>query len=306
MNQPMVGVIGSINVDLLLKVRDLPGPGHTVLGAGGTLSPGGKGSNQALAAARQRVAVAMVGAVGDDAHAEAALVYLQKAGVDLRHVHRVAGPTGLAVVAVDDRGENNIIVVPGANSAVTPSMVGSALAELKGCPVVVLQGEIPEETTELTAKSLAGPGTRIVLNLAPVIGLSPETILLADPLIVNEHEAGQALVKLLSVVPAPHSDPVEHGRALCRALLGAGLASVIVTLGSKGAAVGQHDGVEIVAARRVSVVDTTGAGDALVGAVAAGLANGMTLLDACALGVSVAGVSVESAGAQESYPWAFA
>lgn len=304
MKQPTVGVIGSINVDLLLKVADLPGPGHTVLGEGGTLSPGGKGANQALAAARQGAAVTMVGAVGDDSHADAALALLRGAGVDLSHVHRVPGPTGLAVVAVEASGENNIIVVSGANTAVNVPMIDESIADLRGCAVVILQGEVPVATTEHAARALSGPGTRIVLNLAPVIALDPGTIRLADPLIVNEHEAGQALAQLGADVPSPGADPVEHGRALCRSLLDTGLASVIVTLGSKGALVGQGDGIGHVPSQPVAVVDTTGAGDALVGAVAAGLARGLNLLEACALGVSVAGTSVQGPGAQESYPWA--
>lgn len=306
MKKTAVGVIGSINVDLLLKVSDLPGPGHTVLGEGGTLSPGGKGANQALAAARQGAVVTMVGAVGEDSHAEVALDLLRKAQVDLRHVHRLSGPTGLAVVAVDSRGENNIIVVSGANLAVTASMIDEALPELQQCAVVVLQGELPVDTAVHAIRLLSAADVRIVLNLAPVIGIEADVIRQSNPLIVNEHEAEQVLAQLDADIPVfgIQSNPTDHGRALCRALQETGIASVIVTLGSNGAAVGDSNGIRMVHAHKVNVTDTTGAGDALVGAVSAGLARGMSLFDACALGTEVAGKSVQFAGAQDSYPWA--
>ncbi|MFL4476346.1 PfkB family carbohydrate kinase [Paeniglutamicibacter sp. MACA_103] len=202
MKKKTIGVIGSINVDLLLNVKDLPGPGHTVHGQGGTMSPGGKGANQALAAARQGAGVLLIGAVGNDPHAEIALSLLADAKVDLAHVKHIEEATGLAVVTVDQYGENNIVVIAGANSTVSREAVDSALPMLRRCSLVVLQGEIPVATVDHAIEMLTKSGTRIVLNLAPVIGIRPESIRKADPLIVNEHEAVQAL-ELLGIGP-PH------------------------------------------------------------------------------------------------------
>lgn len=304
MKKKTVGVIGSINVDLLLNVKDLPGPGHTVHGQGGTMSPGGKGANQALAAARQGAGVLLIGAVGQDPHAEIALSLLADANVDLGHVKQVEEATGLAVVTVDQYGENNIVVIAGANSTVSREAVDSAMPLLRRCSLVVLQGEIPVVTVDHAMEMLTKSGTRIVLNLAPVIGIRPESIRKADPLIVNEHEAVQALELLGIGTPAQRSDLESTGEELCRALLKSGVASAIVTLGSRGAVVGDANGFHRLPAVRVSVADTTGAGDALVGAAAAGLANGLALLDACSLGMRVAEASVQTLGAQTSYPWA--
>jgi ribokinase len=304
-----VAVVGSINIDLLLMVDRLPAAGETVLGTGGTLSPGGKGANQAVAAARQGAAVLMVGAVGSDAHASEATGLLRDSGVSLDLVAAVEGPTGLAVVSVDSNAENSIVVIPGANQHVDSSVVSAALPRLRSCDVVVLQGELPLATTDFTLRELRDTEVLVVLNLAPVIPLSAESIRSADVLIVNEHEAIEAL-QLLSKEPQVERGPEMHdddilrsGLALADSLVAAGVQSVVVTLGARGAVVGETPGSVHVPPVAVDAVDTTGAGDAFVGAVAAGLAEGLTLHAAAELAVAVAAQSVISYGAQQSYPW---
>lgn len=304
-----VAVVGSINIDLLLMVDHLPAAGETVLGSGGTLSPGGKGANQAVAAARQGATVLMVGAVGSDANASEATRLLRDSGVSLDLVGAVEGPTGLAVVSVDSNAENSIVVIPGANQHVDSNVVSAALPRLRSCDVVVLQGELPLATTDFILRELRDSEVLVVLNLAPAIPLSAESILSADVLIVNEHEAIEALQLLsmeskVEVRAEMHDDStVRIGLALADSLVSAGVPSAVVTLGARGAVVGEVRGSVHVPPVAVDAVDTTGAGDAFVGAAAAGLAEGLTLHAAAELAVAVAAQSVIAFGAQQSYPW---
>lgn len=304
-----VAIVGSINADLLLMVERLPGAGETVLGTGGTLSPGGKGANQAVAAARQGAEVTMVGAVGQDANAGPATALLRDSGVNLDMVAAVEDPTGLAVVSVDQQAENSIVVIPGANRHVDAAAVAAALPRLHSCSVVALQGELPVATVEFALAQLKQGAARVVLNLAPVIPLSAAGIRAADVLIVNEHEAVGALQLLTggaaedAAPPLQDADAVHSGLTLAKSLVAAGVAAALVTLGARGAVVAAPEGASYIPPVPVEAVDTTGAGDAFVGAVAAGLAEGMTLEGAAGLAAGVAARSVKGYGAQQSYPW---
>jgi ribokinase len=287
-----VVVVGSINADLVVQVERHPRPGETLLGRTSTLLPGGKGANQAVAAARRGATVAMVGAVGDDADAATALGGLRAAGVDLEHVHTVDAPTGLAVVTLSDDGENTIVVVPGANAAVGTRVVDGAADLIAGAQVCVVQAEIPLTTVAHVAHLAAAAGTRLLLNVAPAAELQPETVQVADPLVVNEHEAAI----LLGRRPA---DPADAARELASR----GVRSVVVTLGA-GGVVGVEEGAAwSLPARQVDALDTTGAGDAFVGALAAGIADGLAVEQAAVLATRVAAASVTRLGAQPSYPW---
>lgn len=299
---PRVGIIGSINADISVAVERHPRPGETVLGTGGQVTPGGKGGNQALAAARQGAETLIVGAVGSDSHADVATRLLRQAGVDLRHVATVADPTGLAIVAVDPNGENNIIVVPGANASLTSAHVAAAKEDLAACAVAVIQGEIPAETINFASETLEQLGVRQILNLAPVLNLPPGTLRRSDPLVVNEHEAAQILSAARSGVLPFAPTEASHGLKLAAALVKSGIKTAIVTLGADGAALATAYGVIQIDAPEVEAIDTTGAGDAFVGALAAGLAEGNTLPEACRQAVRVAAFSVCGHGAQESYP----
>jgi ribokinase len=286
-------VVGSLNVDLNVTVDRHPRPGETLAGRGGGTSPGGKGANQALAATRLGADVALVGAVGTDPAAETALSLLREAGTDLSAVRVVDGPTGLAIVVVDRAGENSIIVVEGANGTITAEAVEPHAELVASAAVVVVQGEIPPDGTATAARLCRG---RLVLNLAPVVPIARDVLLRADPLVVNEHEGALVLEQLTGrTVSSSPRDVVE-------ALSAEGIRSVVMTLGSEGALVLENGELVALPSARVDAVDSTGAGDAFVGALAARLATDATLRDAAALAVRVGAYAVRSAGAQPSYP----
>ncbi|WP_298251802.1 ribokinase [uncultured Arthrobacter sp.] len=289
---PGIVVVGSINADLLVTLERHPKPGETVRGRSLTVLPGGKGANQAVAAALLGGQVTMIGAVGSDEYADTALSMLRSAGVDLRAVHRSPGTTGIAVVEVSDDGENTIVVVPGANADVTPGLVESCAKTVAEATVVVVQGELPAGTTETAMRLGSG---RIILNLAPALQLDHAVLLRADPLVVNEHEGMLVLAHLGGPEVTDHRGVVE-------ALLECGLASVVMTLGAAGALVSDGDAVTEMPAPRVDAVDTTGAGDAFVGALAVRLAEGVGLEDSVRFAVQVGAYAVQHAGAQPSYP----
>ncbi len=287
-----VVVVGSINVDLHLRLARHPHPGETLLAAGGELSPGGKGANQACAAALAGAPTTLLGAVGSDDARHTALGLLEATGVDLSHVLCVPGPTGLAVVSVSADGENTVVVVPGANAQIDPAKVGEWAPIISGANIVICQGELSAEATRATAELTQG---RWLLNLAPVIDLDPEVIRRAHPLVVNEHEAEMVLAQLGGTST---SDPED----LVRGLRAEGLASVVLTLGAKGALVASEDGIDRVDTPHVRAVDTVGAGDAFVGALAARLSQGARLLDAAEYAARFAAFTVQFEGAQSSYP----
>lgn len=285
-------VVGSVNVDLVVTLGRHPQPGETVLGRSLTVSSGGKGANQAVAAARLGADVALIGAVGDDTYADAALAGLTDAGVDLSAVRRTTGSTGVAIVEVSDDGENTIVVVPGANGEVTPDLVASSAGVIAGAGVVVVQGELPAAATEAAVRIARG---RVVLNPAPVIRLDRAVLMRADPLVVNEHEGALVLAQLSGDVTSGHEGVVE-------ALLACGITSVVLTLGGAGALVSDGGPVLRVPAPQVHAVDTTGAGDAFLGALAVRLQAGETLHEAVRFAVRVGSFAVRGSGAQPSYP----
>jgi ribokinase len=307
-----VVVVGSVNADLVTRVDRHPTPGETVLGDDLTVLPGGKGANQAVAAARLGAPTALVGAVGTDAFAEPALAGLRAAGVDLGALTVVDGPTGLALVTVDAAGENSIVVVPGANAHVDGAHVDAHRETVAAAAVVVVQGEIPRSGTERAAAATRG---RLVVNLAPVVDVDPAVLRRADPLVVNEHEAAAVLAALDRGTGAGGTGdegtgdgstgtvaPAADEAAVAARLVAHGIPTVVVTRGARGALVGAADGVVAVAAPRVAAVDTTGAGDAFVGALAARLAAGDDLVAAARLAVRVGAAAVLGRGAQPSFP----
>jgi ribokinase len=295
-----VVVVGSVNADLLTRVAQHPAPGETVLSRTLAVLPGGKGANQAVAAARLGARTALVGAVGTDAFAEPALAGLRAAGVDLGAVAVHDGPTGLALVTVADDGENTIVVVPGANARVDGAAVAMHAALAAAAAVVVVQGEIPRSGIERAAAVTTG---RLVVNLAPVVDVDPAVLRAADPLVLNEHEA-PLLLAALGAASAARTAAGADPETLARGLLAHGVRSVVVTLGGRGALVADGAGPVHVAAPRVRVVDTTGAGDAFVGALAHRLAQGDDLVPAVRTAVRVGAFAVGREGAQPAFPGA--
>ena len=310
-----VVVVGSVNVDLVLTVPRHPNPGETLIGGSGQVFAGGKGANQAVAAARLGARTAMIGAVGDDANASVALHELEAADVDVHAVTHTSGPTGLAVVTLADGGENTIVVVPGANASVTPEVVDDAAPVIRAARVCLLQAEIPLASVERAADLAAVSGVRVVLNVAPAAPFPLATLRLADPLVLNEHEAALLLNWLGTTSPAgrhghPSPDATPEpvvGRAAAlaasRTLREHGVRSVVITLGGDGVVGAGAEGEWSLPARDVPVRDTTGAGDAFVGAFAARLAAGSTQLEAAVTATRAAAFSVQRLGAQASYPW---
>lgn len=303
---PNIVVVGSINADLTVTVARHPHPGETLLGDGGGITPGGKGANQAVAAARLGSTVAMVGAVGTDTNSEAALALLKDAAVDLTAVTRHPDAvTGLAVITVADGGENTIMVIPGANALVTAQAVAAHRELIAAADIVLLQGEIPADGFSQAVELAQG---RVVVNLAPVIEVDRATLLQADPLVVNEHEAALVLAQLGSPDTASTAGPDSAAGAApedqLAALLKAGFASAVITLGANGAIVGSASGIEHVASPHVDATDTVGAGDAFTGALCHRLVAGDALTQAACYAARVGAYAVTQSGAQPSYPWA--
>jgi ribokinase len=290
---PRLVVVGSLNRDYVCTVDRLPGPGETRLGSELTLWCGGKGGNQAVAAALLGgVEVAMVGAAGDDPDGAALLAALREAGVDVEDVVvRRDVRTGAALITVAGDGENTIVVAPGANATVDAEEVRGTLRR-RAPAVVVAQGELPPAVVAATIEEAARLGARPVLNLAPVIPLAASVLGLCDPLVVNQAEAGALLGRRLDG---------DHLAAAAASLSGRSR-SVVVTGGAGGAWLGEDGRVRHVPAVPSPVVDTTGAGDAFTGALAVALALGRDLPAAAARGAAVAAYAVGRPGAQASFP----
>ncbi|MGP2436763.1 ribokinase [Streptomyces sp. JW3] len=287
-------VVGSANADLVIGVDRRPAAGETVLGTDLAVHPGGKGANQAVAAARLGARTALLAKVGDDDHGRLLLDAQRAAGVDTVGVLVSDVPTGVALITVDPSGDNSIVVSPGANGRLTPGDVRAAVSLFHASRVVSVMLEIPLETVVEVVRSLT-PDNRFVLNPSPPRPLPREVLDACDPLIVNEHEA-----KVLLGASRVGDRPEDWARIL----LAKGPRSVVVTLGAEGALVASKDGVTRVPSVPVRAVDTTGAGDAFTAALAHRLGAGATLTEAAAYAARVGAAAVTKAGAQESYPTA--
>jgi ribokinase len=285
-----VVVVGSVNADLVIGVDRRPAPGETVLGSDLATYPGGKGANQAVAAARLGARTGILGRIGDDGHGGLLRDALAAAGVDLGHLTVTPGPSGVALITVDTGGDNSIIVSPGANARLVPSDVEAAREMLAGASVVSFQLEIPLETVAAAARTAADAGARVVLNLSPPAELPADVLALCDPLVVNEHEAAFLLGR--------RGEPA----AMAAELLRQGPRSVLVTLGADGALAADASGVTAIASPKVDAVDTTGAGDAFTAALCLRLARGDGLAVAARYAARVGAAAVRKQGAQSSYP----
>jgi ribokinase len=284
---PRIVVLGSLNVDLVTRVAALPGPGETVLGDRLLTFTGGKGANQAVAAARLGGAVTMVGRVGRDAGGDTLLRQLSLDGVEASGVSRDADePSGAALIMVGADGENLIAVAPGANSRVGDAEVERALRAAGPDGLLVLQLEIPRPA----AVRAIGEGRRVLLNAAPAAPVPLEVLRGLEALVVNESEAAALLGRSVPGV-----------EAAC-ALHAAGCALAVVTLGAAGAALCDADGARVAEPFAVQAVDTTAAGDAFVGALAVGLAAGRPAPEAVRFANAAGAAAATRAGAQESLP----
>jgi ribokinase len=283
----VIVVVGSCNVDFVVPVTKLPAPGETVLGRDHLRAPGGKGANQAVAAARLGSPVTFVGCVGDDELAETIRAAL--ADVDLTWLQTIADtPSGIALITVSDDGENTIAVSPGANARLAPAHLDTDL--LTSTDVLLAQLEVPLETVEAAVEKTTG---KVLLNPAPARSLPASLLAKVDVLIPNRSELGV-------LADAPEPTTVDEAAALATSLKGP--AAVVVTLGADGALVVADNEVTHVPAVQVEAVDTTGAGDAFCGALADALARGESLVAAAKWAVRVAAQSTTQRGAQTGMP----
>ena len=288
----MITVFGSINVDLVTRVEAHPRPGETIAGSDYRLIPGGKGANQALAAARAGARVRLIGAVGTDEFAGIALAELGRGGIDLAGVARRAAPTGLALIVVDRQGENTIVVASGANGTVTAA--DAAGVGFGPGDTLLLQLEVPYGEGRKVATRARSAGARVVLSVAPFRPFTVEDAAPASVLIMNEHEAASLAAH---VGLAPGSDAENAARLAER--FGK---TVIVTLGAEGAIAAEKDRLLKVPALPVTPIDTTGAGDSFAGVLAAMLDEGAPLETAMAHAAAAGSLATTKEGAQPSFP----
>ncbi|WP_442212440.1 ribokinase [Specibacter sp. RAF43] len=294
-------VAGSLNADLTIYCERLPAPGETLHGRGFAVNPGGKSANQAVAAARLGALVTLIGAVGEDANGDLLVASTAGAGVDVSHVHRIAEPTGVAVISVEDSGENSIIISAGANGTLSPAAMDPAL--FAGAGVVCLCLEVPLATVHAAAAAGHDAGATVLLNLSPYAPVPDGLARLTDVLLVNAHEASAFLGGFSLPAPAAAADAWRGaGEEFARR----GLHKVLVTLGSSGSVVldaaNAAEPVVRIAPTRVDAVDTTGAGDAFTGAVAARLAAGDSLAAAARYASVAAALAATKKGTQAAYP----
>lgn len=290
-----VVVVGSSNMDLVARAPRIPVIGETLTGTDFFMVPGGKGANQAVAAARLGAEVVFIAKLGNDIFASKSLDNFKSVNINTKYIEQLDGvPSGIAVIAVDDQGHNIIIVVPGANARLMPEDVNRAESDIASAGVVVAQLEIPVETVERAAEIAQKHKVPFILDPAPARPLSDELLGMVGILKPNEIEA--ETITGIRVVDA------ASAAAAANALLAKGVKTVITTLGEKGFVIADRNGMDFVAGNRVRAADSTAAGDAFTGALAFGLANGQSVKDAAVYANAVAAVSVTKLGAQSSMP----
>ena len=295
-NKPIV-VVGSINLDLVAVADRIPAIGETVIGTDFQIHAGGKGANQAVAAARLGYPVRIIGRIGNDAFGVELKTHLQKAGVDVSGVAVDEGASGAAVILVSSRGENSIVVAPGANSNVTPEYIEQNINAIQGAGIVLAQLEIPLESVEYLSTICARGKVPLVLDPAPARKLPAELIAETCWFTPNETEAAFYALENTGATGSPTAEQTA------RKLLAMGCEGVVLKMGSRGVYLASHTGIgEFVPAFEVKAVDTTAAGDAFNGAFAVGLMMGKSPGHSAVFAAGVAAISVTRMGAQPSMP----
>jgi len=290
-------VLGSLNMDLVVRAKHIPRPGETVRGEGFSTIPGGKGANQAAAAARLGAKVEMIGRVGGDSFGPLLLDNLRAQGVGVAHVRADSeAPSGIAMIILDAEGENAIVVAPGANGRVSLEDVRAASELIREARYLIMQFEIPLEVVWGAIELARQLGTRVILNPAPAYPAEPELLRGAHYLVANESEA--------QILTGVEVTDLATARKAGDALLAMGLSCVILTLGADGALLLTPEQVVHVPARKVKVVDTTAAGDAFIGGLAVALLRGFSLVEAVRYATCAGTLATTVLGAQTSLPTA--
>lgn len=286
-------VVGSLNADLVVRTPRFPQPGETISGEDLQIIPGGKGANQAVAAARQGTPTAMVGRVGRDSFGPDLINNLKQNGVDTAHVQTdPESATGTAIIIVDTNGQNSIVLSPGGNGKVTPADVEEI--PFSEATLLLLQLEIPVEAVLAAARRAKENGLRVLLNPAPARALPDELLALPDFLVPNESE-----LSLLSGLPVNDLPSAENA---AKTLLERGIQTVIVTLGANGALIVNKELTKHIPSFKVDVVDTTAAGDAFIGGFASALLQNKSLEEAVRYGCACGALAATKFGAQPSLP----
>lgn len=292
--KPIV-VVGSLNMDLVMRTPRVPQGGETMFGHAFSTLPGGKGANQAVACARLGAQVSMIGQVGQDGFGQTLRDGLSSDGIDVRHLGQSAAQTGVAMILVEDIGENRIILAPGANATLSTADIDKAVEAIRSAAMLVVQLEVPLPVVEYAMCMARQAGVPVLLNPAPACALNDEFLRQVDILVPNETEA--ALLAGSEVID------VASAMRVARQLRERGPGCVLLTLGDKGVVIADVQGERHVAAQKVQAVDSTAAGDTFIGGVCNGLVEGMSIDAAVALGQRASAICVTRHGAQPAIPY---
>ena len=288
-------IVGSINIDLVIRCAHLPAPGETIIAGGSAEIPGGEGANQAVAAARAGGLVTMIGRVGDDAFADRLVENLNREKVDTSHVLTTSAcPSGIAIVAVEESGENAIMVVPGSNGNVSPQDVASRADVIQSADILLLQLEIPIETVTASIAIAQQAGVPVILDPAPMPADFPIDLLRVDVVCPNQSEA--------AAIVGGRIETIADAKAAIGKLHARGAKHAIITMASRGAIVSDGQSIQHIQPFPITAVDTTAAGDAFAGALAVRLAEGASLIEAATFASAAGAVAATRDGAQPGMP----
>jgi ribokinase len=295
MNSPTIVVVGSTNTDMVIKASHLPQPGETILGGTFFMSAGGKGANQAVAAARLGGSVLFIAKTGYDIFGRQSVELFEKEGIDISGIQRDHyQPSGVALITVDDKGENCIVVAPGANAALTPGDINDVKEKIENASLLLVQLETPIETVEHVAGIASSNNVKFVLNPAPATQLSDELLKKISIITPNQKETEMLTgIKVNDQASAKQAAEFLHKK---------GIETVVITMGAMGAFVFHQNKYSMIPGHKVNVVDTTAAGDVFNGALVVALSEENTMEDAVAFACKAAAISVTRLGAQASAP----
>jgi len=295
MISPSIVVVGSTNTDMVIKTSHLPQPGETILGGTFFMSAGGKGANQAVAAARLGGSVVFIAKTGYDIFGKQSIELFEKEGIDISGIQRDHyQPSGVALITVDDKGENCIVVAPGANAALTPDDIDEVKDRIEGASLLLVQLETPVATVEHVANIASSGKRKFILNPAPAAKLGDELLKKISIITPNQKEAEMLTgIKIIDPSSAKQAADLLHNK---------GVETVIITMGAAGAFVLHEEKYSMIAGHKVDVVDTTAAGDVFNGALVVALSEGKPMEDAVSFACKAAAISVTRLGAQASAP----